>query len=893
MATFLSVLSLVVTSAAPASASPPEPPCIPDPDGDGHPVFSGAMQIAHVVAPFGDDDNRAVTGAAIGDVDGDGRLDVVCVSFASFTPGQTKPGYLTVLRGRQGGLLALDDVEYETGPDGCDVQLADMDHDGDLDAVVANAHGEGPSTVAILRNDGDGTFAVPQFYSVGTQARSVALADVDGDGWTDVASLNCVSKDVSILINSGEWGGGGNAGLLPEVRIGGFLVTPRQDPGGLGIHQPATGPRLRAGDVDGDGDLDLVIPSKFEARFLINDGSGVFALADTRVPGVASSYTRDVRIVDLNGDAWPDLAMVAPLGVALGTGPLQFAPPVAVPTADGFSWTIDAADMDGNATIDLIVGRTSDGDGLFSPRGSSWLAGKGNGTFEPFRLLANRGNAWVALARDVDGDGLGDAVLASFNEVVVHPGRASTGPYGQDDFELPPAAPKFFAQWQLQRADDFDRDGDMDLIAAGSNSATPPYLHLAVVKNTDGEGTLNDQALYAINPAVKHTVVGLGTGDLTGDGWPDALLVSHVNLASTVHWTVMAGGPGGVLTVHHAGVIEGVIPLLYDGLGVADFDGDGDLDAAVMAAEWTAGQTTPVMFRVEVLANAGDGQLMHARSFDLRTLGQLVLPGALAIGDYDGDGHPDLAAVVANQTVNPKQPPQSTVHVLRNLHDGMLGFQPATVWETGDRVVSLATIRLDGRTDERLAALVGLPLPPASVPVYTFPKMRSAVVTLKLEGMELVTTATREERGDMVGEPLNHISKIVPADMNGDGQADLLTIGAYQTGVMIGDGAGGFSPVVLTASSGSSPAVAAFDSRPRLDVASYYDLRKTLLARNASCGKPGCHADCDVSNTLDIDDFICFQTFFALGDPKADCNADGTLAIDDFICFQTAFVLGC
>ncbi len=55
----------------------------------------------------------------------------------------------------------------------------------------------------------------------------------------------------------------------------------------------------------------------------------------------------------------------------------------------------------------------------------------------------------------------------------------------------------------------------------------------------------------------------------------------------------------------------------------------------------------------------------------------------------------------------------------------------------------------------------------------------------------------------------------------------------------------------------------------------------------------GCYPDCDASGTLDIDDFICFQTFFALGDPYADCDGSGTLDIDDFICFQTFFAIGC
>ncbi len=52
-------------------------------------------------------------------------------------------------------------------------------------------------------------------------------------------------------------------------------------------------------------------------------------------------------------------------------------------------------------------------------------------------------------------------------------------------------------------------------------------------------------------------------------------------------------------------------------------------------------------------------------------------------------------------------------------------------------------------------------------------------------------------------------------------------------------------------------------------------------------------ADCDASGSLTIDDFVCFQTLYAIGDPKADCDASGQLDIDDFICFQTAYAIGC
>ncbi len=54
-----------------------------------------------------------------------------------------------------------------------------------------------------------------------------------------------------------------------------------------------------------------------------------------------------------------------------------------------------------------------------------------------------------------------------------------------------------------------------------------------------------------------------------------------------------------------------------------------------------------------------------------------------------------------------------------------------------------------------------------------------------------------------------------------------------------------------------------------------------------------CYPDCDLDNVLSINDFICFQTMFAIGDLYADCDGDLALSIDDFICFQTYFAIGC
>ncbi|MCC6661957.1 MAG: DUF1929 domain-containing protein [Phycisphaerales bacterium] len=54
-----------------------------------------------------------------------------------------------------------------------------------------------------------------------------------------------------------------------------------------------------------------------------------------------------------------------------------------------------------------------------------------------------------------------------------------------------------------------------------------------------------------------------------------------------------------------------------------------------------------------------------------------------------------------------------------------------------------------------------------------------------------------------------------------------------------------------------------------------------------------CYADCNADGSVNLADFGCFQTGFALGDPYADCNGDGARNLADFGCFQTRFALGC
>ena len=233
--------------------------------GDGAGDFAAPVQHATSIDP---------QDLGLADFDSDGDLDVVVAAGSSALP------VVVVMAGDGAGGLSTLSL---TGPAKYfeELDVADVDHDGDPDVVGATTTG-----VVVLRGNGAGGFASSTSYPYGGEAIDVVFADLDLDGHRDVAATNF----------DGTW-----ARLMGDG-LGGF-GPPIVASGGNG-HQSRS---IRVADVSGDGWPDVVTSRTTQNRImvLLGDGAGSFALESA---GYATGKgPASIAVVDVDGDARPDV----------------------------------------------------------------------------------------------------------------------------------------------------------------------------------------------------------------------------------------------------------------------------------------------------------------------------------------------------------------------------------------------------------------------------------------------------------------------------------------------------------------------------------------------------------------------------------------------------------
>jgi hypothetical protein len=135
------------------------------------------------------------TGIAVGDLNGDGKKDLVVAD-------DSGNGSITVLLNKGSGSFQAQNYTVGHNPDG--VVLADFNHDGKRDIATDNV---GDSNVSLLLGNGNGTFLSAQNYPTDSTPWWIARGDFNGDGYPDLVTVNryAAAPDVSVLLNNRIW----------------------------------------------------------------------------------------------------------------------------------------------------------------------------------------------------------------------------------------------------------------------------------------------------------------------------------------------------------------------------------------------------------------------------------------------------------------------------------------------------------------------------------------------------------------------------------------------------------------------------------------------------------------------------------------------------------------
>lgn len=318
--------------------------------------------------------------ASIGDVNRDGKLDIVLVK------GRHWPLRNLVLLGTGSGTFRPPVPVDATGDRSYSGVLVDLDADGALDMVVSN---DSPDAKKVYRNVGTGrytlltTFGKPEWNT-----RHVAVGDLNGDRIPDVVLANRGGRQATPSFLCLGAGGGRITEPCREVSTGSATT-------------------ITLADVSGDGALDLVVPHRDggQSYVYVNDGRGNFP---TRRPfGPASATYRSAYAADLDGDGLMDLAVIDEMGSAAtirGLPDRTFAAPVALGPSGARPYALAIHDVDGNGRIDVVVGYGGGRPIVFF--------NDAPGRFTPVPFGNADGVAYGFAVGDLDGDGLNDIVVA-------------------------------------------------------------------------------------------------------------------------------------------------------------------------------------------------------------------------------------------------------------------------------------------------------------------------------------------------------------------------------------------------------------------------------------------------------------------------------------------------
>ncbi|MBK9715160.1 MAG: VCBS repeat-containing protein [Kouleothrix sp.] len=692
--------------------------------GAGAPSFAAR-------APFGT--GASPHAVALADLDGDGKLDLISANGDAST--------LSVLRNTTapgaGAPSFAAKIDIPAGSAPAALVAADFNADGRPDLAVASARVSG--SVGVLLNTtppgaGAPSFAALVAFSVGSSPVSIAAADVNGDGKTDLATANYSSADASVLLNTTPAG-------AASPTFGGAASLPA-----------GSGPQdVAAGDLDGDGKPDLAITNQIGGSISVlrnttAAGAGAASFAGQIVLAVGGGV-QGATIGDLDGDGKPDLIVANQIddnvGVLRNTsapGAPGFAGLTSFAAGDG-PWSVVARDLNADGKIDLAAADT-DGNSV-SVLLNITAPGAPSPALATLATFATGTNPIGVAAGDLNQDGRTDLAVANntASSVSVLLNTTPSGASGPT-FAGQVSVPTDLGPYEVALGD-LNADGKIDMAVANNAAGS---VNLILNTTAPGAAIASFTSQLTIDLTLASSSVALG--DFNADGKPD-LAVANAG-TSNVSVLLNSSTPAKLAFGSQVTFMVGFGP---SSVVVGDFNGDGkpdlatanthEADLSVLLNTTAPGATTP-SFNPQVTFAAGQSPYM------------------LVANDLNADGRPDLA--VANYF-------SDNVSVLLNTATpgaGAPSFAAKVDFAAGDGAQALATSDLNGDGKPDLIAANYLA------------DTASVLMSTTSAGASVPTFAAKVDFAAGLGP-----QGIAAADINGDGRAELATTDGRSSSVSV------------------------------------------------------------------------------------------------------------
>lgn len=244
---------------------------------------------------------------ATGDINADGRPDIITANYNTNTVG-------LLLGNGNGTFQPIVTFSAGTGTNPQSVAVADVNGDGQSDVITGNYFG---NSVGVLLNDGFGSFQPIVLYTTGNHTHRAIVSDVNADNRPDIISANFNNNSVGVHLGNGN-------GTFQTV-----------SPYPIGPNQYSYG--VAAADFNGDTKADLVAVngSSNAAQVLLGNGNGTFQSLRSFTTG-SGTTPNAVAVGDLNGDGKPDIVSANggnnSVSVLLNTMPLATRSNISLPS---------------------------------------------------------------------------------------------------------------------------------------------------------------------------------------------------------------------------------------------------------------------------------------------------------------------------------------------------------------------------------------------------------------------------------------------------------------------------------------------------------------------------------------------------------------------------------